>query len=69
MQVGLLIMDYLKEHGTTQTFISQKTGIPASRLNLSLNGHRRLRYEEYAAICWALGVNTDTFVKPAPLPQ
>lgn len=67
MNVGPRILKYLNENGITQTFVSKKTGIPLSKLNLSLNGHRKLGYEEYAAICWCLNVNTDYFLKPAPL--
>lgn len=67
MNVGVVIKLYLEENGITQVFLSRKTGIETAKLNLALNGARRLSLEEYAVICWALGVNTDYFLKPRPL--
>lgn len=64
MKVGLKIKKYLEENGITQTFLSKKTGIELPKLNLALNGNRRLTFVEYEMICWALGVNTDKFLKP-----
>ena len=55
---------YLEEKGITQTFVSQKTGIPLPKLNMALQGKRRLQLDEYALICGALEVNTDRFLKP-----
>nr|DAO13291.1 MAG TPA: hypothetical protein [Caudoviricetes sp.] len=34
------------------------------KLNLALNGNRKLTLEEYTLICGALEVNTDYFLKP-----
>lgn len=64
MQPNLEIKKYLESNGITQAFLSRKTGIPAPKLNLSLNGERKLSLEEYATICGTLGVNTDFFLKP-----
>ena len=64
LQTNLEIKDYLEEKGISQTFVSKKTGIPLPKLNLALNGNRRLTLEEYTLICGALGVNTDFFLKP-----
>ena len=64
MDVGLKIKKYLDENGISQTFISKKTGIKLPKLNLALNGNRRLTFPEYEMICWALGVNTDRFLEP-----
>lgn len=64
MQAHSEIKEYLKEKGISQAFVSKKTGIPLPKLNLALNGNRRLTLEEYAMICGALGVNTDRFLKP-----
>lgn len=64
MEVGEKIKCYLEEHGISQTFISKKTGIELPKVNLSLNGNRKFTYEEYEMVCWALGVNTDRFLKP-----
>ena len=59
-----MIKSYLEENGISQTFLSKKTGIELSKLNLALNGSRRLALGEYALICGALKVNTDKFLKP-----
>jgi len=64
LQTNLEIKDYLEEKGISQTFVSKKTGIPLPKLNLALNGNRRLTLEEYTLICGALEVNTDKFLKP-----
>lgn len=64
MEVGLKIKAYLEEHGISQTFVSKKTGIDLPKLNLALNGNRRFTFPEYEMVCWALGVNTDKFLRP-----
>lgn len=64
MQVNLEIKKYLSDNGITQVFVSKKTGIEPDKLSFALNGKRRITLEEYAAICWALGVNTDKFLCP-----
>lgn len=64
LPIGQRIKDYMKSHGIKQTFVSEKTGIPNTRLNMALNGHRRLPYDEYELICGALNVGTDQFLEP-----
>lgn len=64
MCVGLKIKNYLKDNGISQTFVSEKTGIPLPKLNLSLNGNRRLDFGEYELICGALSVGADKFLEP-----
>lgn len=64
MEVGKKIKKYLEENGISQAFLSEKTGIEKVKLNLALNGNRRLTFPEYELICWALGVNTDKFLEP-----
>lgn len=66
MEPGLKIMCYLKEHGISQIFLSEKSKIPAPKLNLALNGKRKLTFSEYETICWALGVEIGTFLEPRP---
>ena len=67
MNVGTKIKDYLESKGISQAFLSMKSGIPSAKLNLALNGKRRLSLPEYESICWALGVGVDTFIEPRPL--
>lgn len=64
MCVGQKIKNYLEDNGISQTFVSKKTGIPISKLNLSLNGNRRLDFGEYELICGALSVGADKFLEP-----
>lgn len=64
MEVGKRIKQYLLDNGISQAFLSRKTGVNAVKLNLSLNGERKLTFDEYAKICGALKVNTDKFLKP-----
>lgn len=64
MCVGQKIKAYLKDNGITQTFVANKAGIPVQKLNLSLNGNRKLDLDEYELICGALSVGTDKFLTP-----
>lgn len=64
MEVGNKIKEYLEKNGVSQTFVSRETNIDLVKLNLSLNGNRRLTFEEYSLICGVLKVNTDYFLKP-----
>lgn len=62
MCVGQRIKRYLNDNGISQTFVSKKTGIPLPKLNLSLNGNRKISLEEYSDICKAISVGTDKFL-------
>lgn len=62
MCVGNKIKNYLNESGITQKYLSERAKIELSKLNLALNGKRKLTFEEYESICWALGVNVDRFL-------
>ncbi len=64
MEVGLKIKMYLEKNGVTQAFLSREAKIDKVKLNLALNGNRRLTFEEYEKICGVLGLNTDFFLKP-----
>lgn len=64
MNVGLKIKSYLAEIGMSQKFLSFKSGIKEPKLNLALNGHRRLTFEEYEIICFVLNVGVDKFLEP-----
>ena len=64
MEVGEKIKRYIEENVISQTYISKKTGITKPKLNLALNGNRRLTFPEYEMICWVLNVNTDKFLQP-----
>ena len=64
MEVGIKIKSYVEEKGITQACVSRQTGIELPKLNLALNGKRRITFEEYSIICGVLNVNTDFFLKP-----
>lgn len=65
MTVGERIKIYLSEHGLKQNYIAERIGITNAKLNLSLNGNRKIPLDEYARICEVLGVPADTFLKSA----
>ena len=56
-----LILDYLKEKGIKQVWLSEKTGISRQALSTTLNGERNLDIEEYTKICDALELEYDYF--------
>lgn len=64
MDMGLKIKKYLDENGISQAYVGKKAGLNLAKLNLALNGNRKITLEEYALICGALKVNTDFFLKP-----
>lgn len=66
MDIGTKIKVYLREDGRTQTWLSERTGIPIHKLNLGLCGKRKITFDEYARICGALGVDTNKFLRPVP---
>lgn len=66
MDIGIKIGEYLKSKGISQSFLSRKIGMNTSKLNLSLNGKRRLSLDEYESICWALGLGAEAFLEPKP---
>lgn len=66
MDVGIKIKAYLDEIGMSQLELSEKSNIPPAKLNLSLNGKRRMTFDEYQVICWVLGVGVNAFMSPRP---
>lgn len=66
MGTGSKIKYYLEANGISQAYLGRQTGIALAKLNLSLNEKRVLKLEEYRSICYALGVNADTFLTPEP---
>lgn len=63
MTIGQKIKAYLKEKGISQIWLSIETCIDQPKLNLALNGHRRLTFEEYEYICYALNLPVGTFLE------
>lgn len=63
---GSDIKAYLEENGIKQTFVSEKTGIPAPILNMMLNDNRKIEANEYMKICDAIGVPLEQFKPRMP---
>lgn len=63
MAVGQKIKIYLNEKGISQTWLSIESKIELSKLNLALNGHRRLAFDEYEVICYVLALPVGTFLQ------
>lgn len=61
MKVNANIKKYLDEHGITQVFLSQKTGIDRSAVARIVNSKRRITAEELSKIANALGVDANIF--------
>lgn len=66
MSVGAKIRNYIDQHNISQIELCAKTHISPPKLNLSLSDKRKLTFEEYQTICWALGVGVDAFMEPRP---
>lgn len=64
MTVGQKIKEHLTNNGINQTWLSISTKIPLPKLNLTLNGHRRMTFDEYEIICGVLNVGVDKFLQP-----
>lgn len=69
MDVGTKIRKYIDEHDISQIELCAKTHISPSKLNLSLSNKRKMTFEEYQTICWALGVGVDAFMEPKAPPD
>lgn len=64
MTVGQKIKQYLDDNNVQQTELSIDTHIPLPKLNLALNGKRRLTFEEYEVICGVLSLPAGYFLTP-----
>ena len=60
--VGQRIKAYLVENGIKQSFLVEKTEIPAAIITAILSGSRRIEVMEYYRICKALKVDMMTFI-------
>lgn len=58
---GSDIKKHLEKKGIKQSYVSEKTGIPAPILNMMLNDNRKIEVNEYMKICDAIGVPLDQF--------
>lgn len=65
MDLRIAIGEYIAERGIIKKHIAEKAGIDVASFSQILNLRRKLMAEEYVAICDALQVPYDTFVKRA----
>lgn len=61
MDCNKKIADYLKEHGISQKFICDKTGLEPEKVSNIMNGKRKITGDELIAICNVLGITLDYF--------
>ena len=54
---------YLKEKGLKKNAVAKMAGIDQSTFYAMMNGKRTMYADDLAAICIALGVPAETFVK------
>jgi len=64
VEVGQKIKKYMEENNIPQNKLSITSKIAIPKLNLALNGKRKLKFEEYEIICYCLGVGVDKFLEP-----
>jgi len=62
METAARIRKYMRETGRSQTYLCRRTGLSPSAISLTLGGKRRLRLDEYCAICGALEVEPGFFL-------
>ncbi len=59
--VGVKLNTYLKEHGITQTWLSNQTGIEQPKIANVLNGKRKLTADELIVVASALNLDLSFF--------
>ena len=56
------IKKYINEHGITQKFLSESTGIAQEKMSNIINGKRKITGEELLKIANVLNVNANIFL-------
>ena len=51
----------IKERGLMVKYVAEKSGVPYTRLQPTLKGHRRMQLDEFMAVCAVLDVNPADF--------
>jgi len=62
MELNENIKKYLEEHGITQKFLIDSTGIAQEKMSNIINGKRKVTGEELLKIAKALDVNANIFL-------
>lgn len=63
VNVGTRIKNFLEANNMSQTDLSVLTGIALPKINLMLNGKRRMPLDEYEVICYTLKVPVGSFLE------
>ena len=63
MQIYEKVRKYIDERGFKQKAVAEAANIPNVTFNAMLNGKRKMYAEDLKAICIALNVSADTFIK------
>ncbi len=63
MEVNEKIKQYLDEHGISQAFLVNKTGIAQEKISNMINGKRNITAKELGKITRALNVSADIFLE------
>jgi transcriptional regulator with XRE-family HTH domain len=61
-EFGTKIKCYLKDHGISQTWLANETGLGIKKVNDIVNGNVRLVANDLALICKALNISADYFL-------
>lgn len=52
---------YIADQGLIIKYVAKKAGIPYQRLQAALNGTRKIKADEFIAVCAALGADPFLF--------
>ena len=63
MNIAANIKAHMKETGRKQAHLCKHAKLSASAMSMILAGKRKLRLDEYCAICKALDVRPDFFLQ------
>lgn len=55
MTIEQKMADHIEHNGMKIKFVAEKAGIPYQRLQAALNGTRKIKADEFLAVCEVLG--------------
>lgn len=55
------LADYISVQGLKIKYVAEKAGIPYQRLQSALNGGRKIKTDEFLAVCAVLGADPYLF--------
>ena len=60
---NLILKKYLSDHGITQRFVAQKSGLSDQQLSDLVKGKRKFTADKAAIIANALGISSSIFLE------